>query len=78
MIFLLIVIFGGMLLTWYIEEGSWEEELEMRRLIKQSRENERRRMRHRGTAYTQCGWRPTYDKRIRRHKAHYKTRSSLG
>jgi len=78
MIFLLIVIFGGMLLTWYIEEGSWEEELEMRRLIKQSRENERRRMRHRGTAYTQCGWRPTYDKRIRRHKTHYKTRSSLG
>lgn len=78
MIFLLIVIFGGMLLTWYIEEGSWEEELEMRRLIKQSRENERRRMRHRGTAYIQCGWRPTYDKRIRRHKTHYKTRSSLG
>lgn len=78
MIFLLIVIFGGMLLTWYIEEGSWEEELEMRRLIKQSRENERRRMRHRGTAYTQCGWRPTYDKRIRRHKTHYKARSSLG
>ncbi len=78
MIFILCVMFGGLLLTWFLEDFPWEEELEMRRLIKQSRENERRRMRHRGTAYTQCGWRPTYDKRTRRHKAHYKTRSSLG
>lgn len=78
MIFILCVMIGGLLLTWLLEDFAWEEELEMRRLVKQSRENERRRMRHRRTAYTQCGWRPTYDKRIRRHKTHYKARSSLG
>lgn len=78
MIFILCVMFGGLLLTLFLEDFPWEEELEMRRLIKQSRENERRRMRHRGTAYTQCGWRPTYDTRIRRYKTHYKAGSSLG
>ena len=78
MIFILCVMFGGLLLTWVLEDFPWEEELEIRRLIKQSRDNERQRMRYRGTAYTQCGWRPTYDKRTSRRKTHYKTRSSLG
>lgn len=58
MIFLLIVIFGGLFLTWYLEECPWEEKREIKRLIRESRENERRRMRHRGTAYTRCGWKP--------------------
>lgn len=78
MIFILCVMFGGLLLTWFLEDFPWEEELEIRRLIKQSRDNERQRMRYRGTAYTQCGWRLTYDKRTSRRKTHYKTRSSLG
>lgn len=54
MIFLLCLMIGG-LLTWFLEEYPWEEELEMRRLIKESRENERKRVMHR-KSYGQCGW----------------------
>lgn len=78
MIFMVCLLFGALLLTWFYEDYPWEDELNIRRLIKQSRENERRRMRHRSTAYTQCGWRPEYDKRVRRNKARHQTRSSLG
>ncbi len=67
MILLLFLIIGCLLLTWFLEEYP-EEELEIRRLVKQSRENERRRMRHRSATYIKCGWRPTYEKRIRRYK----------
>lgn len=63
MIFILCLMIGGMLLTWFLEEYLWEEELEMRRMIKQSRENERRRQRHRGAVYTKCGWTPPRKKR---------------
>ena len=66
MIFLLVLIVAGLLLTWFFEEYPWQEELEMRCLIRESRENERRRMRHRGTKYIQCGWKPPYTKRIHR------------
>lgn len=63
MIFLLVVIFAGLFLVWYMEETPWEEKRMIKQLIKQSYENERRRMRHRGTAYTQCGWKPPKMKR---------------
>lgn len=55
MIFLLCLMIGGLLLTWFLENYPWEEELEMRQLIKESRENERRRMMRRNS-YGQCGW----------------------
>lgn len=62
MIFLLCLMIGGLLLTWFLEEYPWEEELEMRRLIKESRENERRRMMHR-KSFGQCGWMPPRQRR---------------
>lgn len=55
MIFLIVVIFAGLFLTWYIEEAPFEEKRMIKRLIRQSYENERRRRLRRGTAYTQCG-----------------------
>ena len=63
MIFLIVIIFAGLFLTWYIEETPWEEKHMIKRLIRQSYENERRRRLHRGTAYTQCGWKPPKTKR---------------
>lgn len=57
MIFFLCVIIGSLLLTWLNESCFFEEELEMRRLIKESRENERKRMIRR-KSYGQCGWMP--------------------
>lgn len=63
MIFLIVVIFAGLFLTWYIEEAPWEEKRMIKQLIRQSYENERRRRLHRGTAYTQCGWKPPKTKR---------------
>lgn len=57
MIFLLCLMIGGLLLTWFLEDYIWEEELEMRRLVKESRKNERRRMMHRNS-YCQYGWIP--------------------
>ena len=44
MIFLVCLMFGGLLLTCLLEECSWEEEPNIRQLIKQSLENERGRM----------------------------------
>lgn len=58
MIFLIGLMFACLFLLLWLEKVPWEDELEIRRLIKQSRENERRRARHRKTAYTQCDWRP--------------------
>ncbi len=63
MIFLIVVIFAGLFLTWYIEETPWEEKRMIKQLIRQSYENDRRRRLHRGTAYTQCGWKPPRTKR---------------
>lgn len=57
MIFLLCLMIGGLLLTWFLENYPWEEKLEMRRLVKESHKNERRRMAHRNS-YCQCGWIP--------------------
>ena len=62
MIFLLCLMIGGLLLTWFLENYPWEEELEMRQLIKESRENERRRMMRRNS-YGQCGWMPPRQRR---------------
>ena len=62
MIFLLCLMIGGLLLTWFLEDYPWKEELEMRRLIKESRENERRRMIRRNS-YGQCGWMPLRQRR---------------
>lgn len=53
MILLLCLIVGVLSLTWFIEEYP-EEELEIRRLVKQSCENENNRTRHRSAAYTKC------------------------
>lgn len=57
MIFLLCLMIGGLLLTWFLEDYPWEEELEIRRLVKESRKNERIRMMHRNF-YCQRGWIP--------------------
>lgn len=62
MIFLLCLMIGGLLLTWFLEEYPWEEELEIQHLIKKSRENERKRMMHR-KSYSQCGWIPPKKRR---------------
>lgn len=62
MIFLLCLMIGGMLLTWFLEDYPYKEELEMRQLIKESRENERRRMMRRNS-YGQCGWMPPRQRR---------------
>lgn len=56
MIFLLCLMIGGLLLTWFLEDYPFEEKREMRRLVKESRKNESRRMMHRNS-YCQCGWR---------------------
>lgn len=67
MIFFVCLIFGGLFLTWLVEETPWEEELEIRQLIRQSYENARKRQRHRcNLAYYQCGWKPPKTKRTRR------------
>ena len=65
MIFLLCLLFGGLLLTWWLEESDWEERLWIRKMIRESRESERRRRLHRGVKYTQCGWKPPKMKRRR-------------
>lgn len=62
MIFLLCLMIGGALLIWFLEGSLLEEELELRRLIKESRENELRRMMHR-KFYGQCGWMPPKQRR---------------
>lgn len=54
MIFLIGLMFACLFLLLWLEKVPWEDELEIRRLIKQNRENERQRARHRKTAYTQC------------------------
>lgn len=62
MIFLLCLMIGGLLLTWFLEGYPWKEELEMHQLIKESRENERRRMMRRNS-YGQYGWMPPRQRR---------------
>lgn len=64
MIFLLCLTIGGLLLIWFLDDYLLEEELEMRRLIKESHENERRRMMHRNS-YAQCGWIPPRQRRCK-------------
>lgn len=63
MIFLIGLMFACLFLLLWLEKVPWEDELEIRRLIKQNRENERLRMRHRISVCTQCGWIPSRNKR---------------
>ncbi len=58
MIFPLCFMIGGLLLTWFLEDYFREGKPEMRGLVKESRENERRRMMHRNS-YCQRGWMPS-------------------
>lgn len=58
MIFLLCLVVGSAIVLWFLEECPLEGALEMRRLVKQSYDNERKRRMHRSPAYTRCGWRP--------------------
>lgn len=57
MIFSLCLMIVGLLLTWFLEDYFREGKPEMRGLVKESRENERRRVVHRNS-YCQCGWMP--------------------
>lgn len=63
MIFLIGLMFACLFLLLWLEKVPWEDELEIRRLIKQNRENERLGMRHRRSVCTQCGWIPSRNKR---------------
>lgn len=63
MIFLIGLMFVCLFLLLWLEKTPWEDELEIRRLIKENRENERLRMRYRRSVCTQCGWIPSRDRR---------------
>ena len=63
MIFLIGLMFVCLFLLLWLEKTPWEDEMEIRRLIKENRENERLRMRHRRSICTQCGWTPSRDRR---------------
>lgn len=63
MIFLIGLMFACLFLLLWLEKVPWEDELEIRRLIKQNCENEKLRMRHRRSACTQYGWIPSRDRR---------------
>lgn len=56
MIFLIGLMFACLFLLLWLEKAPWEDELEIWRLIKENRENERLKMRHRRSVCTQCGW----------------------
>lgn len=64
MSFLLCLTIGGLLRIWFFEDYPWEEELEMRRIVKESRKNERRRMMHRNS-YCRCGLIPPRQRSLR-------------
>ena len=57
MILTICLLMGAVLLTGLLEEYPWEEKREIRQLVKQSRENERLRARHR-KSYGTCGYFP--------------------
>lgn len=63
MIFLIGLMFACLFLLLWLEKAPWEDELEIWRLIKENRENERLNMRHRRSVCTQCGWIPSRDRR---------------
>ena len=63
MIFLIGLMFACLFLLLWLEKVPWEDELEIRRLIKQNRENEKLRMRRRRSVCTQYGWIPSRDRR---------------
>lgn len=63
MIFLIGLMFACLFLLMWLEKVPWEDELEIRRLIKQNRENEKLRMRHRRFVCIQYGWIPSRDRR---------------
>lgn len=65
MVFLACLIFGGLLLTWWLEEYPWEEGLEIRRMVKESKRNAQKRMCHR-KFYGQCGGHPERKENARR------------
>lgn len=63
MIFLIGLMFVCLFLLIWLEKVPWEDELEIRRLIKKNRKNEKLRMRHRRSVCTQYGWIPSRDRR---------------
>lgn len=63
MIFLIGLMFACLFLLLWLEKVPWEDELEIRRLIKKNRKNEKLRMRHRRSVCTQYGWISSRDRR---------------